>query len=184
MVQDFIALEYSSLIPPQIHRAKTFSTFKPPSSSPELAALPSTHQSQLQLANNIMSRSAADATRFTATSPHAYANPTSINRASPSTYSASSTRRPNPNARTPPPPTDPKKGNAPPAETPAEKVARLRQARLREREAQTTTWDRLVVRGRVWADKAHRITIYTLVGFSSAYKPPSTHQRGDAHATR
>ena len=126
-----------------------------------------------------MSRSAADATRFTATSPHAYANPTSINRASPSTYSASSTRRPNPNARlnpnarTPPPPIDPKKGNAPPVETPAEKVARLRQARLREREAQTTTWDRLVVRGRVWADKAHRITIYTLVGFSSAYKPPS-----------
>lgn len=43
---------YLSLIPPQIHRAKTFSTFKPPSSSPELAALPSTHQSQLQLANN------------------------------------------------------------------------------------------------------------------------------------
>ncbi|CAD6567606.1 MAG: hypothetical protein ASARMPREDX12_000553 [Alectoria sarmentosa] len=83
-----------------------------------------------------MSRSAADATRFTATSPHAYAKPTPINRASPSTYSASSAPRSNPNARlnpnapTPPPPIDPKKGthgNAPPGETPAEKVARLRQ---------------------------------------------------------
>lgn len=125
-----------------------------------------------------MSRSAADATRFTATSPHAYAKPTPINRASPSTYSASSTPRSNPNARlnpnapTPPPPIDPKKGahgNAPPGETPAEKVARLRQVRLREREAQITTWDRVVIRGRVWADRAHKVTVYSLLGFSSKY---------------
>ncbi|KAL9135357.1 MAG: hypothetical protein Q9175_003447 [Cornicularia normoerica] len=119
-----------------------------------------------------MSRSAAEATRFTATSPHAYAKPSPI-RASPSTYSASSTPRPSPiarldrNARTPPSPIDPKKyvqGSAPPAETAAEKVARLRQARLREREAQMSTWDKIVIRGRVWADRAHRITVYTLLG--------------------
>ncbi|KAL9076110.1 MAG: hypothetical protein Q9161_001157 [Pseudevernia consocians] len=122
-----------------------------------------------------MSRAAANATRFTANSPHAYAKPTPINRASPSTYSASSTPRPNPNtrlnpnARTPPPPIDPKKGargSAPPGETAAEKVARLREARLREREAQMTTWDRVVIRGRVWADKAHRITVFSIIGFS------------------
>lgn len=125
-----------------------------------------------------MSRSAADATRFTANSPHAYAKPTPFNRASPSTYSASSTSRPNPNARlnpdarTPPPPIDPRKGtqgNSPPGETAAEKVARLRQARLKEREAQITTWDRVVVRGRVWADRAHKVTVYSIVGFSSTY---------------
>lgn len=122
-----------------------------------------------------MSRSAADATRFTANSPHAYSKPTPINPASPSTHSASSTARPHPNARlnpiarTPPPPIDPKKGpqgKAPPGETAAEKVARLRQARLREREAQRTTWDRVVVRGRVWADRAHKISVYSIVGFS------------------
>ena len=125
-----------------------------------------------------MSRSAADATRFTATSPRAYSKPTSINRASPSTYSASGTQRPkpnarlNPNARNPPPPIDPKRGNAPPAETPAEKVSRLREARLRERAAQVTGWDRLVIRGRRWADTAHKVTVLGLVGFSSVYKSP------------
>ncbi|KAF6231026.1 hypothetical protein HO173_010726 [Letharia columbiana] len=122
-----------------------------------------------------MSRSAADATRFTATSPHAYARPTPINRPDPSTHSASGTPRPNPNAplnpnpRVPPPPIDPKKGaqgSAPPGETAVEKVARLRQARLREREAQITTWDRVVIRGRVWADRAHKTTVVSLLGFS------------------
>ncbi len=86
-----------------------------------------------------------------------------------------------PNARTPPPPIDPKKGiqgSAPPGETAAEKVARLRRARLQERAAQVTTWDRVVVRGRVWADRAHKVTVLGLVGFSSAYiispsSPPS-----------
>lgn len=126
-----------------------------------------------------MSRSAAEATRFTATSPHAYAKPSPI-RASPSTYSASSTPRPSPiarldrNARTPPSPIDPKKyvqGSAPPGETAAEKVARLRQARLREREAQMSTWDKIVIRGRVWADRAHRITVYTLLGSTGMYYP-------------
>lgn len=127
-----------------------------------------------------MSRSAADATRFTATSPHAYARPTPINRPSPSTHSASGTPQPNPNAplnpnpRMPPPPIDPKKGaqgSAPSGETAAEKVARLRQARLREREAQITTWDRVVIRGRVWADRAHKVTVVSLLGFSSMYYP-------------
>lgn len=69
----------------------------------------------------------------------------------------------------PPPPIDPKKGalgSAPPGETAAEKVARLRQARLREREAQITTWDRVVIRGRVWADRAHKVTVVSLLGFS------------------
>ena len=129
-----------------------------------------------------MSRSAADATRFTATSPHAYAKPTPINSASPSTHSASSKPQPNPKARlnpsvrTPPPPIDPKtgaQGSAPPGETPAGKVARLREARFRERAAQITRWDRVVIRGRVWADRAHKITVTAIVGFSSTYTYPS-----------
>ncbi|CAF9921331.1 hypothetical protein IMSHALPRED_005151 [Imshaugia aleurites] len=119
-----------------------------------------------------MSRSAVDATRFTATSPHAYAKPTPIYRAPPSTYSAASKPRPNPNARlnpnarNPPPPIDPKKGpqgSAPTGETAADKVARLREARLRERAAQITTWDRVVIRGRVWADRAHKVTVTAVV---------------------
>ena len=134
----------------------------------------------LQLIQYTMSRSAADATRFTATSPHAYARPTPITRASPSASTASSTPRPNPNARynpnarTPPAPINPKKaakGSAPPAETPAEKVARLRQARLREREAQITTWDRFVIRGRGWADRAHKFTVYSIIAFSGIHHP-------------
>ncbi len=128
-----------------------------------------------------MSRSAADATRFTANSPHAYATPTPINRPPPSTSSASSKPRHNPNVRLnpnpriPPPPIDQRKGaqgSAPRGETPAEKVARLREARLREREAQITRWDRVVIRGRVWADRAHKISVYSIIGFSSTCKHP------------
>jgi len=116
-----------------------------------------------------LSRSAIDATRFTATSPHAYSKPT---RTIPSSTSSSTPntranplphRIPNSNApkRSPPP-----GSAAKPKETPAEKVARLRAARIAEREAQATTWDRVVVRGRSWADRAHKVTVYTLVAFS------------------
>ena len=114
-----------------------------------------------------MSRSAADATRFTATSPHAYsktflrsppssANPPSRSNTNPHRFS-------NPNAPRYPAP-GPK--NIPPAETPAEKVARLRSSRLAEKEAQISKWDKIVVRGRLWADRAHKATAYSLISFS------------------
>ncbi|KAL6718510.1 hypothetical protein ACLMJK_004602 [Lecanora helva] len=135
-----------------------------------------------------LSRSAIDATRFTATSPHAYSKPTpSLRSSAPvsSTTSTSSTssprtppqfqsanRSPNPNATNNN--NAPKLRFRPPQqpegptfqETAAEKVARLRAQRIAEREAQVSRWDKIVVRGRKWADRAHRITVLFLVLFS------------------
>ena len=125
----------------------------------------------LQSHKPTMSRSAADATRFTATSPHAYSKPTPL-RSTASTPQSKSTppyRFPNPNAPRKPPPATP--SIPPQTETPAEKVARLRAARFAEIEAQTTTWDRIVLRGRVWADRAHHVTVYAILGFSGTSPP-------------
>lgn len=82
-------------------------------------------------------RSVADATRFTATGPHALARPPDV-----------------PGVLTTP------------QETPQERVARLREA-ARKAKAEKfagSTFDRLVDRGRAWADKAHRITALGLIG--------------------
>lgn len=105
-----------------------------------------------------MSRSAADATRFTATSPHAYSKPPT--RSSPSNPTIPTSRRG--------PPINPNHSNPsnPTGETPQQKVARLREARLAAREGQISTWDRVVVRGRIWADIAHRFTVLGLMGAS------------------
>ena len=93
-----------------------------------------------------MPRSATDATRFTSTTPHATAKP-----------AASALNLP---GRSNLPPRKP----GPPGETPQEKVKRLRAAADRARDAQVSTLDRFLVRGRVWADRAHRITTLTLIG--------------------
>ncbi|KAF1987265.1 hypothetical protein K402DRAFT_354120 [Aulographum hederae CBS 113979] len=93
-----------------------------------------------------MPRSARDATRFTATGPFAHSKDTP-SKASQITIGA------------PPPP----------GETPQQKVARLREAarRARLREEGGTTFDRVVARGRVWADRAHFVTTYTLIGLTA-----------------
>ncbi|KAI9820170.1 MAG: hypothetical protein M1827_005792 [Pycnora praestabilis] len=83
-----------------------------------------------------MSRSAADATRFTATGPHAHSK-SSIPGSSPSS----------PQNR----------------ETPQEKVIRLRNAARQARLEKVSTFDKIVVRGRVIADKAHRFTALSLI---------------------
>ena len=106
----------------------------------------------LQIAD--MSRSVADATRFTATSPHAYSKPTCV-RSAPAS-SMSETPTPNSSSKT-----------SPRQETPQEKVARLRAERFAARASSLSRWDRLVLRGRVWADRAHKITALSLIGFSS-----------------
>jgi len=95
-----------------------------------------------------MSRSAADATRFTSTTPHASAKP-------PLSF------RPNIQSSSPTP-----KKSGPAGETPLEKVKRLRAAANAAREAQVTTVDRLILRGRVWADRLHRITTLGLIGLT------------------
>lgn len=84
-----------------------------------------------------MPRSATDATRFTSTTPHASAIPT--NKFPPRT----------PNL---------------PGETPLERVKRLRASANKARDAQVTGFDRLIVRGRVWADVAHKTVNLFLIG--------------------
>ncbi|RPB09680.1 hypothetical protein P167DRAFT_547803 [Morchella conica CCBAS932] len=80
-------------------------------------------------------RSVADATRFTATGPHAF------------------TRAP---------PTSGSSGGG--GETPQQRVARLREAANRAKMDQVGMFDRIVDRGRVWADRAHKVVAIGLIG--------------------
>ncbi|KAK2765230.1 hypothetical protein FQN54_008929 [Arachnomyces sp. PD_36] len=108
-----------------------------------------------------MSRSAADATRFTATGPYASSKSSSpgSNLKWPSTNSQSS-----PSASAGAPRTTSK---GPPGETPKQKVERLRaEARAARLAKSSSPVDRFLSRGRVWADRAHRITIYSLIAAS------------------
>jgi hypothetical protein len=64
----------------------------------------------------------------------------------------------------------------PPGETPQQKVRRLREAAARARDAKVSGFDRVLVRGRVWADRAHRFTALSLIGitglsFHSHFRP-------------
>ncbi|KAL8715138.1 MAG: hypothetical protein Q9220_001095 [cf. Caloplaca sp. 1 TL-2023] len=133
-----------------------------------------------------MSRTVADATRFTATAPHAYSKPASILRsaaAKAATFSPSSSpspvssqqqqqqqaqlRRPPPSSSFSPfrpPPSSPQQQPPSQPETPAQKVARIRALRAAEKLNALSLWDRIVVRGRVVADVAHRVTVFGLIG--------------------
>ncbi len=122
-----------------------------------------------------MSRTVADATRFTATSPHAYSKTSSILRSAANTLSPSSKTQPSPppNAHTPnprspqnqPPPQQP--------ETPQQKVARIRALRAAQKLNSLTLWDKTVIRGRRYADIAHRITVGGLIGATGTSSLPS-----------
>ncbi|KAH8663006.1 cytochrome oxidase c assembly-domain-containing protein [Tricladium varicosporioides] len=90
-----------------------------------------------------MPRSATDATRFTSTIPHASAKP--------------------PSGQTVPLKSLPNRKPGPQGETPQEKVRRLRAAADRARNADVSTFDKVIVRGRVWADRAHRFTALSLI---------------------
>lgn len=87
-------------------------------------------------------RSVADATRFTPTGPHAF------------------TRTPIPAAAT-----------TAAGETPQQRVARLKAAQ-RARLDQISTVDKVIARGRVWADKAHRAFALSLIGATSLFFSP------------
>lgn len=54
----------------------------------------------------------------------------------------------------------------PAGETPQQKVARLRAAANRAREGKMTGFDKAIVKGRVWADRAHRVTALGLIGIT------------------
>lgn len=77
-------------------------------------------------------RSVADATRFTATGPHAFTR-------APPTVGTNS-------------------------ETPQQRVARLRGAAKQAKLDKISTFDRIVDRGRIWADRAHKVVAIGLIG--------------------
>ncbi|PLB54268.1 hypothetical protein P170DRAFT_397504 [Aspergillus steynii IBT 23096] len=98
-----------------------------------------------------MSRSAADATRFTATGPYASSKPGNAPYKLPShmSNSASNSQSQGPG------------GNP---ETPKEKVERLRaQARAARMAQSTSRVDQVVDVGRRFANKAHKVMVYSLI---------------------
>jgi len=56
-------------------------------------------------------------------------------------------------------------------ETPQQRTARLREAARRAKLDQISTVDKIIVRGRVWADKAHRVVAKSLIGATSLFLP-------------
>lgn len=89
-----------------------------------------------------MSRSAIDATRFTQTGPYAHSK-SSFRSAKPASSASPSSLN---------------------GETPLEKVARLREAARRARAQRLSRFDRAIIVGRVWADRAHRGVVLFLMG--------------------
>jgi hypothetical protein len=115
-----------------------------------------------------MSRSAADATRFTATGPYVSSKPSAIpyklpggipprrnNKASPSSSGSA---------------THPGGGSG--EETPRQKVERLRAEARAARLAQSTSpFDRFIESSRKVANRAHKVMIYTLIAASGMFHP-------------
>ncbi|KAL8370069.1 hypothetical protein RB595_000436 [Gaeumannomyces hyphopodioides] len=116
-------------------------------------------------------RSVSDATRFTPTTPHAASKGAPSSSSSSKTSSAATPPSSRPSlaesfvpgqrGRRPPPPA------AAPAETPEQRVARLRAAHLAAKNAQVSSMDRLVNRARGFFDHAHRFTTMGLIGLSA-----------------
>lgn len=52
----------------------------------------------------------------------------------------------------------------PVGETPQQRVARLKAAAAKAKSAQVSQFDKWVLVGRRWADRAHRFTAFTLIG--------------------
>ena len=106
------------------------------------------------------SSSAIDATRFTSTSPSAV--PFHIPQNSPPRHSGTQSRI-GAGGR------DPRGTPLAEAETPTQKVARLRAARAAAKEQlQISTWDKVVVTGRAWVDRLHRVFAVGLIGLTGA----------------
>lgn len=92
--------------------------------------------------HHAMVRSAADATRFTATGPYASSKPAPRS-------SSIDVSRPGQSG-----------------ETAAEKIARLREAARLEKIGRESKFDRIVGAGRIWADRLHRVTALALIAFT------------------
>lgn len=114
-----------------------------------------------------MSRSAADATRFTATGPHASSKSGSVPYQLPG---FAKTQQRDGNAAQPS-----TQQTQQPAETPKEKVRRLRAQHQAARMAQSASGtDRWIEVGRLVANKAHKGMVYTLIAASGKLVFPTT----------
>ncbi|KAJ5902322.1 hypothetical protein N7495_002850 [Penicillium taxi] len=103
-----------------------------------------------------MSRSAADATRFTATRPHATSKTSGAPYELPEFLKTEENKKKN-KTRTPQTGPDGK------PETPKQKVERLRAQARASRMAQSSGVDRWIEAGRRFANKAHKGTVYSLI---------------------
>jgi hypothetical protein len=108
-------------------------------------------------------------TRFTSTSPHASSKPPAA-----STFSYQP-----PTSRNQAPANSPFNAASRSNETPQEKVARLRAAARAAKVKQSMSLvDRMLDRGRVWADISHRVVTYGLIGFTGkSILPPLPRSR-------
>ncbi|OJZ80767.1 hypothetical protein ASPFODRAFT_212510 [Aspergillus luchuensis CBS 106.47] len=108
-----------------------------------------------------MSRSAADATRFTATGPYAHSKPGSASSAAPYKLPSSMAKPTSQQQQQPQ-----LNANGRP-ESPKEKVERLRaQARAARLAQSTSRVDQMIEVGRRFANKAHKTMVYTLIAAS------------------
>lgn len=128
-------------------------------------------------------RSVADATRFTANTPHAHAKarkPVAQSTASSSTRgpaAASRTGAPHPPRRPAPVSAGGIGGQKP--ESLDERVRRLRAAHLAARNHEVSRMDKVISSSRRYMDAAHRYTVMGLIGFSGMLSQPPTTQ-GDS----
>lgn len=107
-----------------------------------------------------MSRSAADATRFTATGPYASSKPGAPASSAPYKLPGFMS---NPGKSS----SNPSQGPNGQPETPKQKVERLRaQARAARMAQSTSGFDRFIEAGREIANKAHKVTVYSLIAAS------------------
>ena len=112
----------------------------------------------------IMSRSAADATRFTATGPYAKSKPSSsVPYKLPDSLLNGQNNRQHP-------PEEPPSQDHNHQESARAKVERLRaQARAARLAHSSSRIDRFISAGRVLADKAHKVTVYSLLAASGEF---------------
>jgi hypothetical protein len=128
-----------------------------------LPTSPSLYQTlpHINIKQENMSRSAADATRFTATGP--YVGPKAPYKLP--DFNKSKQKPPRPSNTNEP--QDPKQQGGGGQETPRQKVERLRaQARAARLSQKSSLVDRIIERGGRAANGAHKVIIYTLIAAS------------------
>ena len=120
-----------------------------------------------------MSRSAADATRFTATGPYANSRPSGPAYKLPGFMKNNNNNTAN-DATAQSTTGGPGQQQQYPGETPKQKVERLRaQARAARMAQGSSRMDRVIDVGREVANRAHKVMVYSLIAASGMSIPPS-----------